>query len=350
MNVDFGQFLGMLGTNPFLAIVIVLVMGTIFVNGATDAANAIAEAVGTRSIGINAAILMSVICNFIGLVAMCFISTAVADTVSGMVDFGGDTHAALIALAAATVGIVAWGAGAWIFGIPTSESHALIAGLTGGAIAVSGGLGGVNGLEWMKVIWGLLLSSFLGYGAGWLFTKIIRVVCKDADRRIADKTFARLQVIGAAFVALMHGAQDGQKFMSTAMLAVALSMGKGAADMAGFPLWIQMLCAAFMAIGTGVGGRRIIKKVGTEMVQMEKYQGFSASLSASIALLVATLTGLPVSTTHAKTAAILGAGAAKSVHSVNWGVAKEMVYTWIFTFPGCGLIGYLLARLFLIWF
>lgn len=350
MNVDFGQFLGMLGTNPFLAIVIVLVMGTIFVNGATDAANAIAEAVGTRSIGINAAILMSVICNFIGLVAMCFISTAVADTVSGMVDFGGDTHAALIALAAATVGIVAWGAGAWIFGIPTSESHALIAGLTGGAIAVSGGLGGVNGLEWMKVIWGLLLSSFLGYGAGWLFTKIIRVVCKDADRRIADKTFARLQVIGAAFVALMHGAQDGQKFMSTAMLAVALSMGKGAADMAGFPLWIQVLCAAFMAIGTGVGGRRIIKKVGTEMVQMEKYQGFSVSLSASIALLVATLTGLPVSTTHAKTAAILGAGAAKSAHSVNWGVAKEMVYTWIFTFPGCGLIGYLLARLFLIWF
>ena len=138
--------------------------------------------------------------------------------------------------------------------------------------------------------------------------------------------------------------------MSTAMLAVALSMGKGAADMAGFPLWIQVLCAAFMAIGTGVGGRRIIKKVGTEMVQMEKYQGFSASLSASIALLVATLTGLPVSTTHAKTAAILGAGAAKSAHSVNWGVAKEMVYTWIFTFPGCGLIGYLLARLFLIWF
>lgn len=129
--ISFEQFLGVLSSNPFLIIVMVLVMGTIFVNGATDAANAIAEPVGTRSIDVDSAIFMSVICNFVGLVAMSFISTAVADTISGMVDFGGDSHAALIALAAATVGIVAWGLGAWAFGIPTSESHALIAGLTG---------------------------------------------------------------------------------------------------------------------------------------------------------------------------------------------------------------------------
>ncbi len=337
-------------TNPFLAVVMVLVLGTIFVNGATDAANAIAEPVGTRSISVDAAIAMSVVCNFVGLVAMTMISTAVADTMSNMVDFGGDTHAALIALAAATVGIVAWGVGAWVFGIPTSESHALIAGLTGAALAVHGNLDGVNVGEWMKVIYGLVFSTVAGFGSGWVVTKIIRATCKNVDRRTADKAFGRLQVAGAAGVALMHGAQDGQKFMSTAMLAIVLAAGKTIESAGGFPLWIEVLCAATMAIGTAVGGKRIIKKVGMDMVQMEKYQGFAASLSATVSLLVATLTGLPVSTTHAKTAAIMGAGAAKDVKSVNWGVAKEMVYTWIFTFPGCGIIGFVLAKLFLVIF
>ena len=348
--VSFSQFLAMLEANPFLAVVMVLVLGTIFVNGATDAANAIAEPVGTRSISIEAAIAMSVVCNFIGLVAMTFVSTAVADTISGMVDFGGDTHAALIALAAATVGIVAWGVGAWIFGIPTSESHALIAGLTGAALAVHGGLSGVNFGEWMKVVYGLVFSTAAGFAAGWLVAWVIQRALRHANRAKMDTLFGKLQVAGAAGVALMHGAQDGQKFMSTAMLAIALSAGLKASDMGGFPLWVEVLCAGMMAIGTAVGGQRIIKKVGMQMVQMEKYQGFAASVSATASLLVATLTGLPVSTTHAKTAAIMGAGAAKNMRSVNWGVAKEMVYTWIFTFPGCGVIGFVLAKIFLIIF
>ena len=330
----------MVSQNPFLAIVIALVLGTIFVNGATDAANAIAEPVGTRSIGVNAAIAMSVVCNFVGLVAMTFVSTAVADTVSGMVDFGGDTHAALIALAAATVGIVAWGVGAWIFGIPTSESHALIAGLTGGAMAVSGGLGGVNVGEWMKVIYGLVLSTVLGYAAGWGIAKVIPVLCKNANRRRANDFFGRMQVVGAAGVALMHGAQDGQKFMSTAMLAVALSQGLGAADMGGFPLWIEVMCAGCMAFGTAMGGKKIIKKVGMEMVQMEKYQGFAASLSATVSLLIATLTGLPVSTTHTKTAAIMGAGAAKNRHGVRWDIVGDQLLSWVFSFQGRGTSDY----------
>lgn len=348
--ITFEHFLAMVHTNPFLAIVVILIVGSIFVNGATDAANAIAEPIGTRSISVNNAIIMSVICNFIGLVGMSFISTAVADTMSSMVNFGGDTHAALVALAAATIAIVSWGVGAWVFGIPTSESHALIAGLTGAALAVSGDFSGVNMQEWIKVIYGLVFSSFAGFAAGWLVTKIIRVSCRNVDRRHADDLFGRLQVWGAAGVALMHGAQDGQKFMSTAMLAIALSYGIQAEDMGGFPLWIQVICALTMAIGTAIGGKRIIKKVGMQMVQMEKYQGFAASVSATASLLIATLTGLPVSTTHAKTAAIMGAGSAKNLHAVNWGVAKEMVYTWIFTFPGCGLIGYILTKVFLIFF
>ena len=336
--ISFSQFLGMLAENPFLVVVMALVLGTIFVNGATDAANAIAEAVGTRSIGIDAAIVMSVICNFVGLVVMTFISTAVADTMSGMVDFGGDTHAALIALAAATVGIVSWGLGAWVFGIPTSESHALIAGLTGAALAVQGGLGGVNWNEWVKVIYGLVLSTVLGFAAGWAVAALIQVACRHSDRRRLDEGFGKLQVLGSAFVALMHGAQDGQKFMSTAMVAIALSMGKTIGEMGGFPLWLEVLCAGVMAIGTGVGGRRIIKKVGMEMVQLEKYQGFAASVSASVSLLIATLTGLPVSTTHTLVGAVLGVGLARGRHAVNFRVLRSIGASWLITLPaGAGL-------------
>ena len=348
--VTFPQFLGILSSNPFLAIVMVLVIGSIFVNGSTDAANAIAEPVGTRSIGVTEAIVMSVICNFVGLVGMTMLSTAVADTMSGMVDFGGDNRAALIALAAATVAIVSWGVGAWAFGIPTSESHALIAGLTGAAIAVHGDLGGVNAGEWIKVVYGLVLSTILGYFAGWAIAKIIPYACRNADRRAADDFFGRMQVFGAAGVALMHGAQDGQKFMSTACMAIALAQGMGVAEMGGFPLWIQAICAGAMAIGTAIGGKKIIKTVGMGMVRLDKYQGFAASMSATASLLVATLTGLPVSTTHTKTAAIMGAGAAKDVRSVNWAIAKDMVLTWVFTFPGCGLIGFVLAKVFLLVF
>lgn len=335
--------------NPFLALVFVLVMGSIFVNGATDAANAIAEPIGTRAIDVDSAILMSVVANFLGLVLMTMVSTAVADTISGMVDFGGDNHAALIALAAATVAIVGWASIAWVFGIPTSESHALIAGLTGAAIAVHGGLGGVNFNEWVKVVYGLVLSTLLGFVVAWAIAKVIPFIFRDADRRQANDFFSKMQVWAAAGASAMHGAQDGQKFMSTAMTAIILTTGASMAD-AHFPLWLEVACALVMAIGTGVGGRPIIKKVGIDMVRLEQYQGFAAALSATLSLLVATVTGLPVSTTHTSSSSMMGAGAAKDLRSVDWGVAWEMVLTWLCTFPGCGVIGYALAKLFLFLF
>ena len=347
--VSFPQFLSAVQANPFLALVILLVMGTIFVNGATDAANAIAEPIGTRAIGVDAAIWMSVITNFLGLVGMTLFSTAVADTMSGMVDFGGDAHVALIALAAATVSIVTWSSLAWVFGIPTSESHALIAGLTGAAIAVHGGIEGVNGAEWIKVLYGLVLSTLLGFIAGWAIAKVIPPLCRNLDRREANDFFAKMQVWAAAGASAMHGAQDGQKFMSTAMLAIMLSQNM-TVEGASFPFWLEVACALMMAIGTGVGGKPIIKKVGIDMVQLEQYQGFAAALSATGALLIATLTGLPVSTTHTSSSAMMGAGAAKDPRSVDWTVAYEMVLTWVFTFPGCGLIGFALAKVFMMLF
>ena len=347
--VSIGFVLGEITSNPFLAIALVLVLGIILVNGATDAANAIAVPVGTRAIKVDGAIAMAVVCNFVGLIGMTMISTAVADTLSGMVDFGGDSHAALVALAAAAVAIVVWASAAWVFGIPTSESHALIAGLTGAAFALQGNFDAVNLGQWVKVIYGLVLSTIGGFVLGWGISKVIEVVCRNQDRRHVNRFFRKMQVAAAAGAACMHGAQDGQKFMSMTMMAVALSAGLSASDL-NFPLWLEVLCAGAISLGTAVGGKRIIKKVGVEMVDLEQYQGFAAALSATVSLLAATLTGLPVSTTHTSSAAMMGAGASKDPREVDWSVAKELVYTWVCTFPGCGLLGFAMAKLFLFLF
>lgn len=340
-------FVQSLLANPLLALSMLLLAGTIFVNGATDAANAIAEAVGTRSMTFRAAVCMAAVCNFVGLVGSAVISTAVAATIGNMVDFGGDAHAALIALCAAMVGIVVWASVAWAFGIPTSESHALIAGLSGAAIALQGGVGGINWMEWQKVLWGLVLSTTSGFAMGFGLTKLIRELWAFAEPRRANRFFGGLQVVGAGFGALMHGAQDGQKFLATAMLAIQLVTGFQVNEGASYPLWLMLACALLMAAGTAVGGPKIVRTVGSDMVQMERYQGAAASLTAGISLLAATLIGLPVSTTHTKTASIMGAGAAKNVRSVSWDIAKDMAMAWVFTFPGCGLIGYVLARVLL---
>lgn len=345
--VTFDEFVRAFVSNHLLAVSMTLVLGTIFVNGATDAANSIAEAVGTRAITFRKAVAMSVVCEFLGLAVSMRVSTAVAETIDRMVDFGGDPHAALIALCAAMVAIVVWGCAAWAFGIPTSESHALIAGLSGAAIALQGGAGGINWAEWQKVLWGLALSTAAGFAMGYGLTKLIRELWAFAEPRRANRFFGGLQIVGAGFGALMHGAQDGQKFLATAMLATQLATGARFDEGAGYPLWLMLACALLMASGTAVGGPKIVRTVGSDMVQMERYQGAAASLTAGISLLVATLSGLPVSTTHTKTASIMGAGAAKNVRSVNWSIAKDMLMAWVFTFPGCGLIGYVLARVFL---
>jgi PiT family inorganic phosphate transporter len=148
-------------------------------------------------------------------------------------------------------------------------------------------------------------------------------------------------------MAFMHGAQDGQKFMGVFMLGVFLSQGNSQVTNFDIPIWLMVMCSAVMAIGTSIGGYRIIKSVGMDMVKLEKFQGFSADFAGSICLLIASLTGLPVSTTHTKTTAIMGVGAAKRISSVNWGIVGEMGLAWVLTFPGCGLIAYLMVLLFI---
>lgn len=347
MGLDLAVVVSAIVANPILLLIIVLCLGATVVNGATDAPNAIATVVGTRAMKPMPAIAMAAICNFVGLVLITAVSTAVASTIFNMVDFGGDNHAALVALSAAMVAIIVWGVAAWALGIPTSQSHSLIAGITGAAIALQGGLAGVNGAEWIKVIYGLLISTGLGFGTGWLFTRLLKVCLKRVNRFKANHFFRWAQIVAGAGVAILHGAQDGQKFLSLCMLGIMLGI-YGTAEMEVFPLWLVVLVSLVMSLGTAVGGRKIIKSVGMDMVKMEQYQGFAACLSACFCIGLATFTGLPVSTTHTKTTAIMGVGAEKSLGSVKWNLAGRMVLTWILTFPGCGLLAFVFTHIFLL--
>ena len=347
MVIEWGTFLSELMSNPMLVAVTLLNIGVIVVNGATDAPNAIATVVSTRCMKAGPAIAMAAVCNFLGLLVITLVSSAVANTIFHMVDFGGDNHQAIIALLAAMVAIIVWGVVAWAFGIPTSQSHSLIAGLTGAAIALQGGFAGINGAEWAKVIYGILLSTFMGFGFGWVVSKVVMRVFRRFERTKLDHAFKWLQIVAGAGVAFMHGAQDGQKFMGVFILAITLATGIGQADSLILPVWLMIFCALNMGLGTAVGGKKIIKSVGMDMVKMEKYQGFAASLGATLCLMLATFTGMPVSTTHTKTTAIMGVGAAKRKSSVKWSVAIDMVKTWVLTFPGCGLLGFVFARIFL---
>lgn len=307
---------------------VLLVLGVVFVNGWTDAPNAIGSAVATRVLRPRSAIIVAVVFNFLGVLLMTFISTQVADTISNMVDFGpSGSQQSLVALTAAMFAIVVWAVAAWYFGIPTSESHALIAGITGAAIAL-GGLSAVNMKEWSKVLIGLVVSSVLGFGSGFGIARFIEKVFRCVHRQKAESFFRKGQAGAAAGMAFLHGAQDGQKFMGVFMVALYLNgMAEKAADGTfNIPFWVMVLCSLTMGVGTAVGGWRIIKTVGMDMVKMHTYQGFASDAAAGACLLLASLTGLPVSTTHTKTTAIMGVGTSRRVSSVNWGIALEMIY------------------------
>lgn len=349
MGISFSDFLIQVSTNPILFVTMVLTLAVILVNGWTDAPNAIATCVSTRSMTARSAILMAAIFNFFGVFLMTMINANVAMTIYNMVDFGG-TREALVALCAALFAIVTWATAAWWFGIPTSESHALIAGITGAAIAMHNGLSGINGSEWIKVLYGLALSTALGFIMGWVVVKITELIFKGMSRRKANVFFQKAQIAAGAAMAFMHGAQDGQKFMGVLMLGIFLAGGQANVTNFQIPVWMMLLCSVVMGVGTSIGGYKIIKSVGMDMVKLEKYQGFSADMAAATCLFISSMTGIPVSTTHTKTTAIMGVGAAKRLSSVNWSIVNEMMMAWILTFPGCGVIGYLMAKLFMIFF
>jgi PiT family inorganic phosphate transporter len=345
--MGFIEFVQKAAGNYILLITAILTLLVILINGWTDAPNAIATAISTKAIAPKRAIIVAVIFNFLGVLFMTLLNSTVAQTIYNMVDFGGDSSAALAALCAGLVGILVWATAAWAFGIPTSESHALIAGISGAAIALQGGFSGINGSEWVKVIYGIIISILLGFGSGLGVVKLIEKICKKMDRRKTGRFFRKAQVGSAAAMAFMHGAQDGQKFIGVFLLGVALAQGQANQTTFVIPIWLMIICSLVMGLGTSIGGYKIIKTVGLDMVKLEEYQGFATDISAASCLLFSSLLGIPVSTTHMKTTAIMGVGCAKGLNRVRWDIVKDLMYAWILTFPGCGLIGYLMAKLFI---
>lgn len=351
--LSIAEFIKQITENPILLASTLLTLGVIFFNGVTDATNAIATCVATRAISPKAAVIMSAGFNMLGVVVMTLISAGVSETISNLVNFsvGGEdgTKHALLALCAALSSIIVWSAMAVKLGMPTSESHALVAGLVGASVALHNGFGGINGAELLKVLYGLVLSVVAGFILGFLVAKLVAFIFRKADRRNTTGFFRGAQIFGGAAMSFMHGAQDGQKFMGVMILGVVISKGATTADIKP-ALWMMLLCSVMMAIGTSAGGYKIIKSVGMDMVKLEPYQGFSADLAGAICLLLSSLLGFPVSTTHTKTTAIMGVGATKRLSAINFGVVKDMALTWVLVFPGCGLIGFALTKLLILIF
>lgn len=341
------DFINQLMTNRVLIVITVLILLVIFVNGSTDAPNAIATCVSTRALTPKKAILIAVIFNFLGILVMTYFSRKVALTIFNLVDFTNDPNKASITLCSAMIGIVIWAVLAWCFGIPTSESHALIAGLSGASIALSRGLSGINFSEWITVIYGLVLTTIFGFVLGYTICKLIVLIFRNTNRIKSNNFFKKAQIVGCAGMSFMHGAQDGQKFIGVFLLGICFGQGNVQGGNFDIPIWLMIICSLMMSIGTSVGGLKIIKTVGMDMVKLESHQGFASDIAGTIGLFVLSVLGIPVSTTHMKTTAIMGVAASKNVHSVKWDIVKEMALTWILTFPGCGLIGYLITKLLL---
>lgn len=340
MPLSFGAFLAQLSQNSTLVVTVLLILAVLLVNGWTDAPNAIACAVVTEALPFRRAVLLAAVCNFLGVLCVTAVNPAVTQTIYTIAQFSGGPKSALCALCAAMAAIVLWAAAAWLWGIPTSESHALVAGISGAAVALEGGFGCIHWGSWGKVLLGLVLSTLLGLFSGQMVWRTLAPV------PLPPGLCRLLQIPGAALSAFLHGAQDGQKFLGVFLLGCALSAGRQDEQTFFVPVWLMLLCALFMALGTGLGGRRIIDTVGRDMVQLGPREGLSCDLAGGGCLLLATILGLPVSTTHTRTAALLGVGR-ESGGRCDWSVARSILLAWLLTFPCCFLIGYLFARFLL---
>jgi PiT family inorganic phosphate transporter len=321
-----------------LGVVLLLVLAAEFVNGWTDAPNAIATVVSTRVLSPFQALGMATALNAVGTMS----GTAVAATIGkGIVK---PEVIELTTVAAAMVAIVVWSTVAWFYALPTSESHALVAGLSGAGLATAGPAVLVwDG--WQKVLIGLLFSTFLGFLGGFaIATLIYRMFWHAAPGRVR-RLFGRLQVLSAAFMAFSHGSNDGQKFIGTFTLALVLG---GVLPEFAVPLWVILLCGLTMGVGTAVGGWRIVKTMGLRLTKLDPVHGFAAETAAATAIEVASRLGIPLSTTHTINTSIMGVGSIRRFSAVRWGVGAHIVTAWILTFPVCGFLAWGVTKLLLL--
>ncbi len=321
-----------------LVVVIALSVVFDFINGFHDTANSIATSVSTRVLSPGAATLMSASLNFLG----ALISAKVAETIAS-----GIVNEALpaIVIAAALCGAIVWNLFTWYIALPSSSSHALIGSLVGAAIVETRSVAVVNWANILnKVIIPLFTSPVIGIVIGFFVMKLLYYILRNAKQQAVNRWFSKLQIGSAALMAYSHGSNDAQKTMG--IIAMALVSGGIITPQAGIPLWVKIVCAVSMACGTSMGGWRIIKTVGMNMIKLQPVEGFAAETSAAAVIQIMTAIGAPVSTTHVISSAIMGVGSAKRISAVNWSTAKSIVTAWIITFPVTILLGMGFTTLF----
>ena len=300
-------------------------------NGWNDAANAIATVVSTRVLSPLQAVLLAASMNILG----ALFSTAVAKTIGkGIVDPTGITETVV---ASALIAGFLWNSAMTIMGLPVSASHALIGSLMGAALAHAGpDVLNYKGL--MKIFTALLTSPILGVFIGYYFMKVLLYLFGNFSPGALNRNFGRLQLLSSAFMAFSHGSNDAQKVMG--IITLSLFSG-GLISTMDVPLWVILLCAFAMGFGTAIGGWRVIKTLGVNMLKLEPVHGFASETAATAIILGASHVGLPVSTTHVISSCILGVGATRRLSAVRWGIAGKIVLAWIFTLPACILIAFI---------
>jgi len=313
----------------FLVLVILVALAFDFANGFNDAANAIATVVSTRVMSPTVAVLMAGVMNFAGAMA----GTAVAKAVGkGVVD---PESVTLQVVAGAVTAAAIWVFLASRLGLPVSGSHSLIAGVAGAGIAHAG-FGVLVGSGIQKIVLGLLFSPLLGLTAGFIIMLAIYWIFRRMTPVMITTIFGKLQIATAAAMAFSHGSNDAQKTMGIITLALFVS---GQLDTFDVPLWVKLVSGLVMGLGTYFGGARVIRTLGVRIITMRPVHGFAVESAAAGVIETASRIGIPVSTTHVITSAILGMGSTRRLSAVRWGVARGIVYAWILTFPICGLLG-----------
>ena len=305
-----------------------------YINGFHDAANSIATVVSTRVLSPGRAVLWAAFFNFIAAFGF---GTAVAKTVgAGMVDLAVVTYAVIFA---GLIGAIVWDLITWYFGLPTSSSHALFGGYAGAAIAKAG-FGAVIASGWTRTLVFIVLAPMIGMGVGLLVMNSIYFFFARTSPSRVDRWFRRLQLASAAGFSLMHGANDAQKTMG--IIAGALVTGGYLQMQNGelpIPFWVIIAAHSAIGLGTLSGGWRIIHTMGSKITKLRPESGFAAETGAAVAIYIATMLGIGISTTHTITGAIVGVGATRRVSAVRWGVARQIVWAWLLTIPAAGAIG-----------
>ncbi len=321
-----------------LLAVIVVALTFDFVNGWNDSANAIATVVSTRVLSPFTAIIYAAILNLFG----ALISERVAETIGGgLVDASAVTPSVILTAMIAAAGWVAW---CTILGLPISGSHALIGGLIGATLVNSSMRW--DCLQWSginKVLVAMFVSPVVGFVGGFVLLVLIYWIANFMTRKTVLAVFKPLQILSSGFVALTHGMNDAQKVMGVITLALFTS---GKINSINVPVWVKMLCALVMALGTAAGGWKVIRTLGTKLAHIRPVEGFAAETAAGLVLSFAAAIGVPVSTTHTITGSILGVGSAYRARAVKWGIGKKILYAWIFTLPVTAAISGILGLLF----